>query len=353
MVSQNPQFVHESEAQRQYIRLRLPSMVDIDGASYTVRDLSTGGLGIRGIEKPPKKGERLHLTLQLPFERFSLDISLTAEVQYHDKALQLTGCRFVDLDAAQVSILNHIVRAYIGGDIVDGSDILHVVARNGFVTMRRPDAPPERTLAARMRDYSLYGILTLTAAALAWFLLSSAAQQIFTLSTPHGVIAGDTMTIAAPASGVFETTFPESHRAVARGAVIGTIKSALSPTGTDVSITSPCDCFIAARAITAGQYAAEGTTLFTLVPQTGTTRVEAMIPQEQAHKIRMGRDVRIAIAGGGDAIAGTITDIRAGGGFLPGAPGAAPSPAATLTITTERPVKADLIGRPVFVTIRL
>lgn len=349
----SPQIVHESEAQRQYVRLRLPSMVAIDGQTYTVRDLSTGGLAIRGIEKPLKKGDRLSLSLQLPFERFSLDVALTAEVQHYDKKLATAGCRFVDLDAAQISILNHIVRAYIGGDIVESSDILHVVARNGFVTMRKPDAPPDRSTGGKLRDYGLYGALTLVAAALAWFLLSSAAHQIFTLSTPHGTIAGDTFTVAAPASGVFESAITAGRAAVAKGATIGVMKPAIAPSGMGVAVKSPCDCFIATRAVPPGQYAAEGVALLTLVPQDGSTRIEAMIPQENVHKIRLGRPVTATVAGSGDEIPATVTDIRTSDVFLPGAPGAAPSPAALLVITPDAPIKADLIGRPVFIDIRL
>lgn len=353
MTKTAPQIVHESEAQRQYVRLRMPSMIAMDGQTYTVRDLSTGGLAIRGIEKTLKKGDRLSFTLQLPFERFSLDVALTAEVQHYDKKLQTAGCRFVDLDAAQISILNHIVRSYIGGDIVESADILQVVARNGFVTLRKADAPPERSGTDRIRQYALYTFFTLLAATLAWFLLSATAKQVFTLSTPHGVVAGERFEIAAPSSGIFESALPDGRATVAKGATLGTLKSAMAPSGMAVAVKSPCDCFITRRTITPGQYAAEGAALFTLVPQSGSTRVEALIPQDSAHKIRLEHAARITIAGSGEEIDGIVSDIRTSDVQIPGAPGTAPSPAVTVIITPDTAIKADLIGRPALVEIGL
>lgn len=348
-----PQIVHESEAQRQYVRLKLPSMVAMEGHTYTVRDLSTGGLAIRGIEKPLKKGERLSFTLQLPFERFSLDVALTAEVQHYDKKLQTAGCRFVNLDAAQISILNHIVRSYIGGDIVESAEILHVVARNGFVTMRRADEPPARSGTDKIRQYATYAFITLLAVSAAWFVLSRTAQQIFTLTTPHGVIAGDRFDIAAPAAGIFESALPAGSASVTKGATLGFLKPAMAPAGMDISVKSPCDCFITKQHIAPGQYAGEGTVLFTLVPQAGSTRVEALIPQESAHKIRLERFARVTIAGSGETIDGTVTDIRTSDAFIPGAPGSAPLPTAIVIITPDNPIRPDLIGRPAFIDIGL
>ena len=40
-----PQIVHEAEIHRQYVRLRIPIGVEIDGKRYSVDDWSMGGFG--------------------------------------------------------------------------------------------------------------------------------------------------------------------------------------------------------------------------------------------------------------------------------------------------------------------
>ncbi len=331
----------------------MPSMVAIEGRSYSVRDLSTGGIAIRGIDRPLKRGQRLPLTLSLPFEKFSLDIALTADVQHYEKKTQTAGCRFVDLDAGQVSVLNHIVRSYISGEIVNSGDLLHAVGRNNFVTMRRGHDAPEQGIGAKIRTVAFYSVITVAALALAYILIATMAKEIFTLSTPHGTVAGENFTVSAPVSGIFDSTMMPGKSTLAEGATIGRITPSVygSP---PAFIKSPCDCFITKRLTAPGQYAGEGASLLILAPQAGGSHVEALIPQQDVHKIRIGTQATLTIAGNPEEITGTVTDMRTTDKTISLIPGAAPSPVAALIITTDKgALPADLIGRPVHVNLHL
>jgi len=130
------QITHESETQRQFIRLQLPAMVKINDNRFTIKDLSSGGMAIRDIGKDFKKGQNLDIILILPFADFSLDIELKAEILYIDQKTKTAGCRFIDLKQNQTSILNHVVRSFIAGDLMNGDDIINVVSRENFVNVR-------------------------------------------------------------------------------------------------------------------------------------------------------------------------------------------------------------------------
>ncbi len=45
------QIVHESESQRQHIRLSLNASVELEGLSYPVKDISASGLALKEVPK--------------------------------------------------------------------------------------------------------------------------------------------------------------------------------------------------------------------------------------------------------------------------------------------------------------
>lgn len=51
--------VHESEAQRQHLRVQIPARVKVEGWSYPVADLSAGGMKIRDMDKIFQDGRSL------------------------------------------------------------------------------------------------------------------------------------------------------------------------------------------------------------------------------------------------------------------------------------------------------
>jgi hypothetical protein len=122
MNAQAPKIVHESEAQRQFIRLKLPARATLGGIQYQVNDLSAGGLSLLSVQTPPKAGEKFPLELTLPFQDYSMDVQLEAEVEHYDADQKMLGCRFVNLNASQLSVLNHVLRAFIAGDVVAAGD---------------------------------------------------------------------------------------------------------------------------------------------------------------------------------------------------------------------------------------
>ena len=181
------QIVHESEAQRQFVRVRLPAEVLFDGANHNVRDLSSGGIGIMDVTKSYTTGETVSLTLTLPFQDFSMDIDLTGHVQAHNTQTKVLGVRFTNLTKQQISLLNHILKSYISGDIVAGPDLLNVVARDNFVKIRKQATGQNNTPNLIRQALPLF-FITLLGTLAALFVGSNIVENALMIKASNAVV---------------------------------------------------------------------------------------------------------------------------------------------------------------------
>lgn len=352
MANGTASIIHESETQRQFVRLKMPSMAEWDGRRHTVRDLSSGGLALGDVKGPLKAGKRLAFTLILPFEKFSLDLPLRAEVKHYDSRTGMAGCRFVDLDTGQLSILHHVLRSYIAGDVVDGPDVLNIVARNNFVNVRKNPAMQRPHIGTLIKNTVIYCALLLGAIGVGMFLYKNAAQRLFTLSSANGVVDVQAYDVTAPSSGIFRPSVAARAGAVQTGMMIGTIMPPVGLPDRTVRVLSPCDCLITERHVMSGQYAMEGSPLVSLIPQDAQGSVSALYPTADIHKIRIGMTVAMTIVGGGERLTGRVSDIQSTDKILD-RPGSMPVTASLVRIVADDIIPPELAGRPVFTRIDL
>lgn len=341
------QIVHESEAQRQFVRLQMPAQIQMNNVRYSIKDLSSGGLGIFGLEPAPKKGEVLEFELILPFMDFALDIKLKAEAIHIDKKNKLTGCRFTDVNQNQVSILNHVIKSFMAGDIVSGSEILNVVSRENFVNVRKHGADATPSTGAKIKQYGVYGLLALATLALGFFIFNNILSNMFIVKSANSQVSAQTMSVLAPTSGVYTPIIAKGVGTVDQGEAIGTLNNAA--TGLSLKVLSPCDCFIREAKAVENAYFAEGDTLFKLIPRQSNVLIESFVPMADASKIKMGTTAIIRIAGSGMEIEGKVTDIKAGNDI----PLIGELQQSLITILPNKPLSADNIDRPAFVEFHL
>lgn len=346
--------VHESETQRQFVRLQLPAMADIKGNRFTVRDLSSGGMAIKDINKSAIKGEILDVSLMLPFADFSLDIEIKAEVQHIDKKTDIAGCRFIDLNANQVSILNHVIKAFMAGDLIGANDIINVVSRENFVNVRKHPNNHNDSILDKVKRFTIYGLVTLATLALAFFIIGNIIEKLYVLKTPHGQVQATTVEILSPQSGVFTAVTAAGIKSVKTGQVIGRIKSQniTGSTGgnTTTDILSPCDCFITEQFALNGEYRPQNTPVFTLLPQDSAITVHAKVNVSDVHRLTIGTEVTINISGEISPIHGSIIDIKTNNDP---ALTLEAKPTAIVIIQPNRKLSNDTIGRPVFLEFHL
>ena len=243
------QVVHESETQRQFIRLKMPAHAEMDGVRYTAKDLSSGGMAISGFEKLPRKSSRHDVKLILPFFDFALDIDLTAEVVHTDKKENSAGFRFVDVNANQLSILNHVLSAFISGDIISGDSILNVVARENFVKVRKHGNENEDTAAKSFKKYALYSLFVLLTFGLSFYIANNILNRLIVVQSAQAYVSANIVSVKTATSGLFQSAITQSTGSVKKGQVLGNI---VTPTATQngislqnaIPVVSPCNCFI-------------------------------------------------------------------------------------------------------------
>lgn len=74
-------------------------------------------------------------------------------------------------------------------------------------------------------------------------------------------------------------------------------------------VRSPCDCLVEERMVVEGEWLARGVTAYRLSESSGRRVVKALVPQESAGKLTIGRDAHVVLADRREALTGRIVNI--------------------------------------------
>lgn len=354
-MNNSAQIVHESETQRQFVRLQLPATVLIEGEKYSVKDLSSGGMALRNVGDKFQKSTTVNLVLVLPFAGFSLDIELKAEIVHIDKKSDTAGCRFIDLTAEQISILNHVIKAFMSGDIINGNEIINVVSRDNFANVRKHPANQTQSQLDNIKKYGAYGLITLATLILATFIVSNILEKLFIVKSPQGKVHANTVEMISPANGFFEMVLAEGKAGVQKGQIIGAIVttnnkgSGLAGGPEEIPVVSPCDCLIIDQSVLNGEYKAQNASLLTLLPQDSPIDIQVNISIEEIHRLDIGTRAVIDVSGANEIFKGKVKNIKTPkDNLVTNLP-----PSAVVTIETDQKIPIDYLNRPAFVEFHL
>ena len=124
----NRNLVHESEAQRQHARVRLPGQLELSvaGGTGVVRmplyDLSFGGasfLAGSGKVAQFKPGLTTAGQIVVSVDGIAITVPVTLQVISADAASGRVGVRFQNLGSKQVAALRQLINAYLAGEVDD------------------------------------------------------------------------------------------------------------------------------------------------------------------------------------------------------------------------------------------
>ena len=295
------------EDQRKFVRVRLPAKVEINQETFYVKDLSAGGIGIHDITKPYKSGEEIALLLTLPFPDFSLDIRLLAQIQYYDKKSKLTGCRFVNLTPGQVSTLNLIVQTYSSGETVNAEEIFQAAAGESFVTVRGGTTNKKKddnTYVAFITGGIVLFLFSLT-------ILAAGFEHFSAFSTKNAYVDAHIFNMRAPDSGTLNLLIKPEASSIKKDQLIARITNTKRDiVVTDRVLLSPCNCSIQERFAFDQEFLSVGEPIVTLLPQENTLYVTATLTMEETHRIHIGMNTKITLAGLKSPIDGVVSDIK-------------------------------------------
>lgn len=366
-----PNVVHESETQRQYVRARLPSELELDTPEgtrrYPLRDLSGGGMGFDGEGGAFAVGQlckgRVHLTLN----NIALAVPVSFYVRYVDSESGIVGGRFEQLDTSTVATLRRVVSAFLGGELISAGDILHTLSRNNFTSPRpgqiNPAAPP-RTRFARYRATAQTSFMLLLGLAALGYTAQQFDKKVFGSSSIAARVSGPQFVVEMPRDGVFRSLVP-ANGLVKKGSAIGSfetsmlkladvqnLKTRLTPEeiqallGQDIrgTITSPCDCRVVAVNVTNDQYVGKGQRILELAPVRFEPYVRARFSFADAEKLQPGTRVSLHISGESVPRNGHVTLLRGDGVDEL-------SENVVVMIKPETPLSMALVNRPAQVSV--
>lgn len=347
-----PKVVHEAEAQRQHMRVKLPLQAIIEEKTYKVLDWSVAGFAVEGLFPIPKAGDMLTARLVFPFAGFTFTLLIRAEVLHAAAATQRSNLRFIDVTPEQSSLLHFIIGAYVSGELVTAGDLLEVTKRNLLVAPRsipapdRPHSPLGATLQT-LRRVTAGGMLVLVGMLVFGYAVLAVYAHAFVTDGKGVVVSPEVQLARAQVSGTLIPKAAAKGQRVAAGELIAVIEA---PDGTAKPVESSCDCLIANQPLPKGAFVSRGTVIARLVPLQAPTQIEIHIPLERLDGIAKGQRVRIELFSGQAPSWGFIdrvdrhTPIDATAGIGDSSYG-------VIMVNADLPLPASAVGEPAAVHI--
>lgn len=326
----NANVVHESEAQRQHVRVRIPAKLrylDRNREPHDVKvdDLSAGGLSFH-TNKPLSVGDVLRGRLQFTVDNLGLTMDVEFQVRSYQSSGR-TGVQFQNLEQRDVATLRHIITTFLSGEMINVGGVLSTLQRDNFTKARKQkDSGSGLSAFGRLRAVTVsLGVFVVGVAAFG-FIAKSLYGMYFVSHAEAGVVAVPTTNVTMPRDGTVQSLV-ENGAQVAKGAPLASFStsmldmlkghlddSQLEPAkveelfGKQLSgtLTSPCDCVVARQLVDDGQYASKGQPIFQLIPRTTNPMVEARFSYRQFDQVQPGTRVQFQVAGEDDMRTGQI-----------------------------------------------
>ncbi|WP_219095790.1 alginate biosynthesis protein Alg44 [Pseudomonas sp. UMAB-40] len=319
----NANVVHESEAQRQHARVKIPAKLRFFGPDRTpmearVIDLSAGGLAFNAGQLPLKVGDVYKARLQFVIDNLGLAMDVELLIRSIDRQTGRIGCQFQNLEPQDISTLRHLITSHLAGDIVSMGEVLATLQRDNFTKARKmKDGGHGMTAFGRLRAVTFSFAIFLVGLAAFGFIFKSVYGMYFVSHAQAGLVSVAGMNITMPRDGTVQSLI-KADGVAAKGAPLATFSTSmldvlkghlddnqLQPakveelfgkqmTGT---LTSPCDCTVAQQLVANGQYASKGDVIFQLVPRNSEANVEARFTYRQFGDVLPGSAVSFQIAG--------------------------------------------------------
>lgn len=345
--------VHEAEAQRQHVRLKIPVQIELGDAILRTADWSVSGFGIAMMDRPVRVGDVYEVRLVVPFENFEFASRLKCEVRHVGERGARVGFRYVDLNRQQLSFLQYICDAFVSGEVVYAGDILDVSSRNMFVTPRK--IPPKDSLdtplakfAKRLRRAGSIIATFLIAFGIFAYAAFALYNRLFVTSAEGFVVTPQMEVVRAGISGILTPYSAAKGKAVTAKELIGVIEG---PDGSSRPLEAVCDCFLANEPLPGGSYVTRGAIVARLIPRNAQADIEVRLPLERVRGIKKGNRASIGLFSEAGVIWGIVTRVELHTPIDISAPSAAAGAFGILSIKPDKALPLQLAGEPASVKV--
>jgi alginate biosynthesis protein Alg44 len=318
----NVNVVHESEAQRQHARVKIPAKLRLlnepDAPLVRIEDLSAGGLSFVAPGRRMQAGEVLKGRLQFLIDNLGLAMDVDLQVRSIDSSTGRVGCQFQNLEAQDIATLRHLITSHLSGDIVSMGEVLATLQRDNFTKARKVKGNDGgMSTAGRIRAVAFSLGIFLVGLAAFGFIFKTVYGLYFVSHASAGLVSVPSMDVTMPREGTVQSLVAVNSDAT-KGAPLATFNTSMlemlkgSLTGEDLqpakieelygkqmngTMTSPCDCVVARQLVPDGQFASKGQVVFQLVPRNAPATVEARFSYRQFNDVKPGTRVSFQVAG--------------------------------------------------------
>ncbi|MCG8609413.1 MAG: HlyD family efflux transporter periplasmic adaptor subunit [Pseudomonadales bacterium] len=336
-IALNTNVVHESEAQRQHARVRLPASLKLgvtDGTRQTfkLKDISAGGFSLEAETSALIINKSY--TGALAFVVDALEISLEIHFIVRDisKDTQLVRCEFENLGAQETSTLRHLITSYLNGSIVTMGEVLNTLSRENFTRERKQKGNAGLNFLARFKAATLSTFWFIAGLAAFGLASSQIYDNYFLTKATSAKVIIETINVSMPREGIVNSLITDNQTSVEAGTAIATYKTPLVDAlkiefnsddpkqaaainevlsrSAEGTVSSPCDCEILKSHFIAGEYANKGDALFTLTQQKSKPQISAYFNYKDLEHIQVNQTVHVTVAGSPQTITGQIKSIQ-------------------------------------------
>ncbi len=364
-----PQFVHESEAQRQFARVRMPAklFVKLDGTTvkFPIEDMSAGGFGIKLGNEDLRRGQVYNGRLVFRIDGFDLAVDVEFVPRNFTGNDGRCGCEFQNLGANEISVLRYLITSFLSGELVSAGDVLNTLSRENFTKARKGKGSQALGFFASARAM-VVSLVMMTVGLIAVAFIGYQLWQIYFVTTAESaMVASENVPVRLPKDAKV-TTLVEAGDQVEAGQAIASFDAPMLSYVNDLvgngnytveqieellgqsvrgTLTSPCDCKVLNMLPAGNQYMSKGEKLAVLAPTDASAHVIARFNFEDGGDLEEGQSVTLRMPGG-DTQTGRIESL-----FVDSETPNQPGNAINALIEADEALPMQSVGRPIGVTV--
>lgn len=296
--------VHESQEERQHVRVRLQGSLRLRMQSpvkgiFSLEDVSLAGLSFIAGQVNLTPGTLCHGEIVFRLGRANLSMPVSFKVIYQQDGIQRVGGQYTVIDQQNTDLLRLLISNYLAGELTELDDVIDNMKRENYVATRKnKQQPKSRTLWDRGR--AICGSLLFFVAGLLAFLFVAwkLYQHAFLTRADDAWVSLPAKTVLMPENGYVQMLLPEGAARVEQGQPLLTVSSRLVARlnngvvldGLDpkqiralidaavfeVTLNSPCDCEITELQVRDGEFVHKNSVLMKLVAPGGPATITAL-----------------------------------------------------------------------------